>query len=184
MQPNESQRHSPACHRNGRSSAARCGFRSCSRGQGHVGHLQLHVPALVRRHQAGSRTGRDGPATARQDTVPVLYFDPRLARWCCPAPRPPSQPRRGREVRSGSDPHLRTRTRLAPSAAAVLAEQQLQPRLPRGNGRRHGRGEPGASQRRAGGRRRDPYRRGCAPGRCPRRQGHRGGADDGRSPSA
>ena len=58
--------------------------------------------------RTGSRRGPDGPAAAGPDAVPVVYLDPRLARRRCPSPRPPAQPRRGRQVRSGPDPHLRT----------------------------------------------------------------------------
>ena len=52
--------------------------------------------------ETGSRGGRDGPAAARRDAVPVVYLDPGLARRRCSASRPPAQLRCGRQVRSGS----------------------------------------------------------------------------------
>ncbi len=49
-------------------------------GQGHARHLQLHVPAVFGRYQAGTRGGRDGAASAVRDPVRVMHLDPGLAR--------------------------------------------------------------------------------------------------------
>ena len=81
--------------------------------------------------QAGTCGRRDGAASAGRDPVCVVHLDPGLARRRRSSSRPGAQPRRGREVRSRPDPQLRARAWLAPPAAAVLAKQRLQPRLPR-----------------------------------------------------
>ena len=104
-------------------------LRALRGGQGHARHLQLHVPAIAGRHAARA-CWRDGRAAARRDPVCVLHVDPRLARRRRRPPRPTAQPRRGREVGSAANPHLRARARLAKPAPALLAEQRLQPRLP------------------------------------------------------
>jgi predicted dithiol-disulfide oxidoreductase (DUF899 family) len=51
----------------------------------------------------------------------------------CFSPRRADQPRRDCKDKPRSARRLRTRTRLAQPTAAVLAEQQLQPRLPCGS---------------------------------------------------
>src|SRR6516162_9677440 len=101
-------------------------------------HFPQHdVPALVGRPTSGCPRGQDSRAAARRAAVPVIHIGRRRARGCCFSPRRADQPRRDREDKPRSARHLRTRTRLAQPAAAVLAEQHLQPRLPCGStGRR------------------------------------------------
>ena len=92
---------------------------------------------------------RPGPAegeTARLplvgDPVRVLHLDPGLARRRRASSRPADQPRRRREVGSRPDPQLRPRARLAPPAAPLLAQQHLQPRLPRRDAGRRADADP------------------------------------------
>ena len=86
--------------------------------------------------RAGAR-GQDSRAAACRTAVPVMHIGRRRARGCCFSPRRADQPRRDREDKPRSTTAPAPRTRLAQPAAAVLAEQHLQPRLPCGStGRR------------------------------------------------
>src|SRR5499427_10694477 len=106
-------------------------------GQELAGHLQHDVPALVGRPTSGCPRRQDSRAAACRAAMPVMHVGRRRARGCCFSPCRADQPRRNREDKPRSARHLRTRTRLAQPAAAVLAEQHLQPRLPCGStGRR------------------------------------------------
>ena len=75
--------------------------------EGHARHLQLHVPALLRRHQAGAGGGETARLPLAETPCPsctsILDSLDGAARHLDAA----TQPRRGREVGSRADPHLR-----------------------------------------------------------------------------
>src|SRR6202022_3395434 len=78
------------------------------------------VFAACERPPGGCPRGQDSQAAACRAAVPVMHIGRRRARGCCFSPRRADQPRRDREDKLRSARHLRSRTRLAQPAAAVL----------------------------------------------------------------
>ena len=122
-------------------------FESATDGSG-VRFSELFAPGkdtLVIYHMMFPRWSKDPRAGAAEGETALLPLVeqpcPSCTLGCRRAQRSgrphlgPGQPRHCRKGTPRAVGHLRTGTRLGKSAAVVLAEQHLQPRLPRGNSR-------------------------------------------------